>query len=247
MRELALSANGGDLSRLPVVLLADGTMLTMPSNAELAGEVRPADRADAPVLRPGDHRRRARRAGVRRLRRVRRAEGGAHRAERAGRPGRHELDDRELSRLSQRRHRRRSRAPRRDAGQALRHRAAGRPFGRRPQARGPVQGRAAVERRGSGVSRAAAVVRHGGPRAGRAGHHAAHRLRRLLRRGAVGGGDVSRPARVRAGRRELGGAGRAVLRALRRARHDDRPQAGAARRRCRTISSTGSRAPRTSR
>ena len=36
MRELALSANGGDLARLPIVLLADGTMLTTPSNAELA-------------------------------------------------------------------------------------------------------------------------------------------------------------------------------------------------------------------
>ena len=36
MRQLALSANGGDLTRLPIVLLADGTMLTMPSNAEVA-------------------------------------------------------------------------------------------------------------------------------------------------------------------------------------------------------------------
>ena len=50
------------------------------------------------------------------------------------------------------------------------------------------------------------------------GHRAAHRRGRLLRRGAVGGGDVPRPARVRAGRRELGGAGRAVLRPLRRRR-----------------------------
>jgi thioredoxin reductase (NADPH) len=36
MRELALSTNGGDLSKLPLVLLADGTTLTMPSHAELA-------------------------------------------------------------------------------------------------------------------------------------------------------------------------------------------------------------------
>ena len=36
MRELALSANGGDLSRLPVVLLADGSALTTPTNSELA-------------------------------------------------------------------------------------------------------------------------------------------------------------------------------------------------------------------
>jgi thioredoxin reductase (NADPH) len=35
MRELALSANGGDLSRLPVVLLPDGTVLTQPSTADL--------------------------------------------------------------------------------------------------------------------------------------------------------------------------------------------------------------------
>ena len=39
MRELVQSATGGDLSRLPVVLLADGTMLTMPSHAELAAKV----------------------------------------------------------------------------------------------------------------------------------------------------------------------------------------------------------------
>ena len=39
MRELVSSATGGDLSRLPVVLLADGTMLTMPSHAELAQRV----------------------------------------------------------------------------------------------------------------------------------------------------------------------------------------------------------------
>ncbi len=35
MRELALSANGGDPSRLPVVLLPDGTALTQPSTAEI--------------------------------------------------------------------------------------------------------------------------------------------------------------------------------------------------------------------
>jgi thioredoxin reductase (NADPH) len=39
MRELVTSATGGDLSKLPVVLLADGTMLTMPSHAELAQKV----------------------------------------------------------------------------------------------------------------------------------------------------------------------------------------------------------------
>jgi thioredoxin reductase (NADPH) len=38
MRELALSANGGDASRLPVVLLPDGTTLTQPSTAELGGK-----------------------------------------------------------------------------------------------------------------------------------------------------------------------------------------------------------------
>jgi thioredoxin reductase (NADPH) len=35
MRDIALSANGGDPSKLPVVLLADGTALTQPSTAEL--------------------------------------------------------------------------------------------------------------------------------------------------------------------------------------------------------------------
>jgi thioredoxin reductase (NADPH) len=39
IRELVLTANGGDISHLPVVLLADGTMLTTPSHAELAAKV----------------------------------------------------------------------------------------------------------------------------------------------------------------------------------------------------------------
>ncbi len=39
MRAIALGANGGDLSRLPVVLLADGTALVTPSHAELAARV----------------------------------------------------------------------------------------------------------------------------------------------------------------------------------------------------------------
>jgi thioredoxin reductase (NADPH) len=39
MRDIALGANGGDPSRLPVVLLADGTPLVAPSHAELAGKV----------------------------------------------------------------------------------------------------------------------------------------------------------------------------------------------------------------
>lgn len=39
MREIALKANGGDPSRLPVVLLADGTALVAPSHAELAAKV----------------------------------------------------------------------------------------------------------------------------------------------------------------------------------------------------------------
>jgi thioredoxin reductase (NADPH) len=39
MRELALSASGGDLSRLPVVVLTDGTTLTQPSNADLAARI----------------------------------------------------------------------------------------------------------------------------------------------------------------------------------------------------------------
>ena len=35
MREVALSANGGDMGRLPVVLLPDGTTLVQPANADL--------------------------------------------------------------------------------------------------------------------------------------------------------------------------------------------------------------------
>ena len=58
-----------------VVLLADGTALAMPSHAELAAKVGLQTDAHASVLRPGRHRRRPGRAGVRGLRRVRRAEG----------------------------------------------------------------------------------------------------------------------------------------------------------------------------
>jgi thioredoxin reductase (NADPH) len=39
MCEIALSANGGDLSRLPVVLLPDGAALTMPTSGELAAKI----------------------------------------------------------------------------------------------------------------------------------------------------------------------------------------------------------------
>ena len=39
MKESALAATGGDLSRLPVVVLTDGTTLTQPSQAELAAKI----------------------------------------------------------------------------------------------------------------------------------------------------------------------------------------------------------------
>ena len=39
MRQLAIATIGGDLARLPLVLLADGTALAMPSHAELAEKV----------------------------------------------------------------------------------------------------------------------------------------------------------------------------------------------------------------
>jgi thioredoxin reductase (NADPH) len=39
MREVALAANGGDLARLPVVLLADGTVLVQPSPSDLASKI----------------------------------------------------------------------------------------------------------------------------------------------------------------------------------------------------------------
>jgi thioredoxin reductase (NADPH) len=39
MRETALSATGNDLSRLPVVVLTDGTTLTQPSQADLAAKI----------------------------------------------------------------------------------------------------------------------------------------------------------------------------------------------------------------
>ena len=38
MRELALASNGGDASRLPVVLLSDGTVLITPTNSDLAAK-----------------------------------------------------------------------------------------------------------------------------------------------------------------------------------------------------------------
>jgi thioredoxin reductase (NADPH) len=39
MREIALKANGGDATHLPVVLLPDGVVLTMPTQAELAAKI----------------------------------------------------------------------------------------------------------------------------------------------------------------------------------------------------------------
>ena len=84
------------------------------------------------------------------------------------------------------------------------------------------------------------------PRAGRPGDRRAHRRWRVLRRGAFRGRDVSGAARVRPRRRELGRAGRVVLRALRRAGHDDRPQADSCCPRCRTTWWTRSRPHRTS-
>ena len=49
MRELARATIGDELARLPLVLLADGTALAMPTHAELAEKVRRAYEAKGEV------------------------------------------------------------------------------------------------------------------------------------------------------------------------------------------------------
>ena len=83
MRELALVGQWRRSHACPSSLLTDGTTLTQPVERRPGRQDRPADRGCAPVLRPGDHRRRARRAGVRRVWRVGRTQGDSDRAERA--------------------------------------------------------------------------------------------------------------------------------------------------------------------
>ena len=143
--------------------------LVAPVARGAGGEDRPADRADASVLRPRHRRRGPGRSRLRGLRRVGGTEGGPDRAERAGRPGRHELDDRELPRVSRAASPARISRGARPRRPSVRHRDPGRPFGHRPATRGSVQSRAAVQRRRK--SRAMALMLstgHGGPRARRA-------------------------------------------------------------------------------
>ena len=123
MRELVI-AIAGDTSRLPVVLLPDGTLARRADELELAEKVglqTPPTRPfyDVVIIGGGP-------AGLASA--VYAAseglQGAARRAERAWRPGGHQLDDRELPWFSVGRHRRRSRAARGGAGAAVRRRAA---------------------------------------------------------------------------------------------------------------------------
>ena len=237
----------GDLTRLPVVIFPDGTHLVAPSTAGAGGEGRPADAGDPAVLRRDRDRRRTGRTGERRVRRVGRAAHGARRVAGAGRTGRHQLADRELSRVS----RRASPAPISRSARP-RRRGASAPS----CSRGRRSSRCAARIRiawcvladGTELTAYCVVITTG--MSARTldvpGARAAAGRRRLLRRGDDRGGALPRQGRLRRRRRELGGAGRAVLLALRAPRDDARARAATSSRRCRGISSTASARRRTS-
>ena len=108
---------------LPLVVLADGTVLHGAGPRDLAERSRAAHERGVEPLRPRGDRRRSGRAGRRRLRRVRRASNRGDRTRRARRASIAERTHRELPRLSQRPQRRRpvaSRRRRRPAGSAPR-------------------------------------------------------------------------------------------------------------------------------
>ena len=235
----------GDSTKLPVLLFPDGEPSRRTDQPRAGRKDRHADAGAPAVLRPRDRRRRSGGAGRRGLRRLGGAAHSARRAQRARRPGRHQLADRELPRLPVRCQWSRPRAPRPHAGAPLRRRGA-RPGGGGSAPRGSLSHRAARGRDGRFVLRGR--PRHRGLRSDSRGsrNRAAPRHRRLLRRRDDRGRDLPRKGRVRPRGRELGGAGRPLLLALRAARHLARPRKIRRRSRCRNTWSTGSRPRRTS-
>ena len=185
MRELALSANGGDPSKLPVVLLPDGTALTQPSTADLGEKcglqtlpkqpyydlaivgAGPAGLACA-VYGASE--------GLKVVLIEQNAPGGQ-----AGTTSMIEnylgfpsgVTGAELARRAT------------DAGKALRRRDSGRSLRGGPQTSRTVQGPASGERPGSGVSCARALVGHVRARARSAGSRSSAWQGRVLRRRAV--------------------------------------------------------------
>ena len=145
-RELVISI-AGDTSRLPVVLLADGSSLIAPTNFELAEKVGLQTSAKLPfydvVIVGGGP------AGLASA--VYAASEGLKAllrgAQRTWRPGGHQFDDRELSWFSLRRDRRRSRPPRDRSSTAVRGRATRRPKRRRHSPRGSMPVYPALQRR----------------------------------------------------------------------------------------------------
>ena len=216
---IALAANGGDPSRLPVVLLADGTALVTPSHAELAAKVglhaeptRPY--YDLAIIGAGPAGLACAVYGASEGLKVVLIEQNAP----GGQAGTSSMIENYLG------------FPNGVSGADLARRAVtqAKRFGAELLIGQAVVGIRRVDpykvvhlaewRRGR-VPCADALVGNERPRAGRPGDLAAHRRRRVLRRGALRGRDVPRAARVRPRRRELGRAGRVVLRALRRAGH----------------------------
>ena len=223
----ALAANGGDMAKLPVMLLPDGTTMTQPAHAELAAKIGLQTAAARPyydlaIVGAGPAGLACAVYGSSEGLKVVLIEQNAP----GGQAGTSSMIENYLG------------FPNGVTGADLARRAAtqAKRFGteilvghsvvgiRRVD---PYKVAAALERQGSRVSGADALAGNGGARAAGARHHEPARRRRVLRRGVVRSGDVSRPARVRARRREFCRTGRAVLRTLRRTGHDDPAQAGA--------------------
>ena len=187
-REL-LKVAGVDESRLPVVILEDGSVLERPTTLELAERLGVDEPAGAGSLRPRDRGRRPRGAGRGGLRRV---GGPAHadgRARGARRPGGPVQPHRELPRVPDRAERLRPRAPGDRPGAQAGGRAAHGPGRRGPArgGRGPL--RRAERRRGAQRQLRARGVGRDLPAARRARVRGPHRRRHLLRRGADRGAD----------------------------------------------------------
>ena len=228
---VALAASAGvDALHEPLVVLADGSHLVGPSNAEIAERVGLRQRAALPYYDLVIVGRRARGACRRRLRRLGGPHDPARRARGARGPGRHHVPDRELPRVPGRPDRRGPGAQGAGAGDPTRHGGSDASDRGGHRDRRPVQGPHPWRRIPGELPGAARRDRRGVPDARPAGRGPPRRFRHLLRGRDHGGGVLPRPAgRGRRGR-QLGRPGSGVPGPVRRARDAARPRRVARRR-----------------